>query len=206
MSAGDAPDPDSQLILASKSAARAAVLRAAGIPFTQVTANVDEDSIRESMRAEGADCARQADLLAETKAMKASAGRRGIVLGADQMLDLDGEGFDKPGSRDEARAQLLKLRGKTHILQTALVACIEGSPVWRHLSQPRLRMRNFSDGFLDAYLDAAGEAVFTSVGGYQIEGRGALLFDRIDGDHFSILGMPLLPLAQWLRDRRVLPA
>lgn len=192
------------IILASKSASRAAVLEAAGISFVQVGANVDEEAIRDALRAEGAGCDKQADLLAETKAMKVSANRPGIVLAADQMLDLNGEGFDKPASRAQAREQLLRLRGKTHILQTALVACIEGAPVWRHLSQPRLRMRNFSDAFVDSYLDACGEAVMTSVGAYQIEGRGAQLFDRIDGDHFSILGLPLLPLMQWLRDRGVL--
>lgn len=195
---------DNRLVLASKSAARQSVLKAAGIPFEVITAHVDEESIRDSLRTEGASCAVQADLLAETKAMKVSANHRGIVLGADQMLDLDGRGFDKPASRDEARDQLLQLRGKTHILQTALVACIDGAPVWRHLAQPRLRMRNFSEAFLDRYLDQVGDAALQSVGAYQIEGRGALLFDRIDGDHFSILGLPLLPLAQWLRDRGIL--
>jgi septum formation protein len=197
--------PDKRLILASKSSARAAVLKAAGIPFEMLTSYVDEESIKASLRTEGASCAVQADVLAETKAMKVSASHRGVVLGCDQMLDLDGEGFDKPASRDEAREQLKKLRGKTHILQTAMVACIEGSPVWRHLAQPRLRMRNFSDAFLESYLDEIGEAALHSVGSYQIEGRGALLFDRIEGDHFSIMGLPLLPLTQWLRDRGVLP-
>ncbi len=88
----------------------------------------------------------------------------------------------------------------------AIVACMDGAPVWRHLSQPRLRVRNFSDAFLEDYLDAVGEAAFESVGCYQVEGRGALLFDRIEGDYFSILGMPLLPLLQWLRDRGTIPA
>ena len=104
---------------------------------------------------------------------------------------------------DAARDVLKRLRGKTHILQSAIVACMDGAPVWRHLSQPRLRVRNFSDAFLEDYLDAIGEAAFESVGCYQVEGRGALLFDRIEGDYFSILGMPLLPLLQWLRDRGV---
>ena len=122
------------------------------------------------------------------------------------MLDLDGQGLDKVSTREEARAILQRLRGKTHILQSAIVACVEGAPVWRHLAQPRLRMRNFSDAFLDAYLDAIGDAAFEGVGCYQIEGRGAQLFDRIDGDLFSIMGMPLLPLLQWLRDRGTLPA
>lgn len=200
------PDQQHRLVLASKSAARAAVLRSAGLAFEQITAGVDEESIKASLRAEGAPPSRQADLLAETKAIKVSISNGGVILGADQMLDLDGEGFDKPANREEARAQLKHLRGKTHILQTALVACIQGAPVWRHLSQPRLRMRNFSDQFLDDYLDAIGPAAFDSVGAYQIEGRGAQLFDRIDGDYFSILGLPLLPLLQWLRDRGTIPS
>ncbi len=195
------PDPQHRLVLASKSAARAAVLKGAGLDFEQITAGVDEELIKASLRSEGAPPSRQADLLAETKAMRVSISHYGVILGADQMLDLDGEGFDKPATRQEAREQLKRLRGKTHILQTALVACVEGAAVWRHLSQPRLRMRDFSDQFLDDYLDAIGPAAFDSVGAYQIEGRGAQLFDRIDGDYFSILGLPLLPLLQWLRDR-----
>lgn len=198
--------PQHRLILASRSSARAAVLRGAGLDFILITAGVDEEAIKASLRTEGAPPSRQADLLAETKAMKVSISNPGVVLGADQMLDLDGEGFDKPASREEAREQLKRLRGKTHVLQTALVACVEGAPVWRHLSQPRLRMRNFSDHFLDSYLDAIGEHALASVGAYQIEGRGAQLFDRIDGDYFSILGLPLLPLLQWLRDRGTVPS
>jgi septum formation protein len=198
--------PEHRLILASKSRSRAAVLKAAGLDFTQIGSGVDEESLKEALRAEGASVARQADLLAETKALKVSVSHPGVVLGCDQMLDLDGLGLDKASTREEARAVLQRLRGKTHILQSAIVACVEGAPVWRHLAQPRLRMRNFSDSFLDAYLDAIGEAAFESVGCYQIEGRGAQLFDRIDGDLFSIMGMPLLPLLQWLRDRGTLPA
>lgn len=190
-----------RLVLASKSKSRAAVLKAAGLEFTQIHSGVDEDSIKEALRAEGADVAKQADLLAETKALKVSLSHAGVVLGCDQMLDLDCQALDKVSTREEARAVLQRLRGKAHILQSAIVACVEGAPVWRHLAQPRLRMRNFSDIFLESYLDAIGEAAFESVGCYQIEGRGAQLFDRIDGDLFSIMGMPLLPLLQWLRDR-----
>lgn len=191
-------------ILASKSKARAAVLGGAGLSFEQVGSGVDEDALKEALRAEGASVAKQADLLAETKALKVSVSRPGIVLGCDQMLDLDGEGVDKVATREEAAATLRRLRGKTHVLQGAIVACIEGAPVWRHLAQPKLRMRNFSDAFIDDYLDRIGDAAFESVGCYQLEGLGAQLFDRIDGDYFSILGMPLLPLMGWLRDRGVL--
>lgn len=197
--------PEHRLILASKSKSRGAVLKAAGLDFMQVGSGVDED-FKEALRAEGASVAKQADLLAETKALKVSISHSGVVLGCDQMLDLDGQGLDKASTREDARAVLMRLRGKTHTLQSAIVACVEGAPVWRHLAQPRLRMRNFSDAFLDAYLDAIGDAAFESVGCYQIEGRGAQLFDRIDGDLFSIMGMPLLPLLQWLRDRGSLPA
>jgi septum formation protein len=190
-----------RIVLASKSASRAAVLKAAGLEFTQVNSGVDEDAIKAGLRAEGASVAKQADLLAETKALKVSISHEGVVLGCDQMLELDGEAFDKVSTRDEARDVLKRLRGKTHVLQSAIVACVEGAAVWRHLSQPRLRMRAFSDRFLESYLDAIGEGAFEGVGCYQIEGRGAQLFDRIDGDLFSIQGVPLLPLLQWLRDR-----
>ncbi len=198
--------PENRLILASKSKARAAVLKAAGLEFVQVGSGVDEDALKDGLRAEGATVAKQADLLAETKALKVSISHQGIVLGCDQMLDLDGIGLDKVSTREEAAKTLRRLRGKTHILQGAIVACIEGAPVWRHLAQPRLRMRNFSDAFLERYLDEIGDAAFESVGCYQLEGLGSQLFDRIDGDYFSILGMPLLPLMQWLRDRGALQA
>lgn len=194
------------IVLASKSASRAAVLKAAGLTFTQVSPGVDEDAIKAGLRAEGASIAKQADLLAETKALRVSASHPGVVLGCDQMLDVDGEAFDKVSTREEARDVLKRLRGRTHVLQSAIVACVEGAPVWRHLSQPRLRMRTFSDQFLETYLDAIGERAFESVGCYQVEGRGAQLFERIEGDHFSILGMPLLPLMQWLRDRGTIPS
>jgi septum formation protein len=194
------------IVLASKSASRAAVLKAAGLTFAQVSPGVDEDAIKAGLRAEGASIAKQADLLAETKALKVSASHAGVVLGCDQMLDLDGEAFDKVSTREEAREVLRRLRGKTHVLQSAIVACVEGAAVWRHLSQPRLRMRAFSDSFLETYLDAIGERAFESVGSYQVEGRGAQLFERIEGDHFSILGMPVLPLMQWLRDRGTIPS
>ena len=198
--------PENRLILASKSKARAAVLKAAGLEFVQVGSGVDEDALKDGLRAEGATVAKQADLLAETKALKVSISHQGIVLGCDQMLDLDGVGLDKVSTRAEAAETLRRLRGKTHILQGAIVACIEGAPVWRHLAQPRLRMRSFSDAFLERYLDEIGDAAFESVGCYQLEGLGSQLFDRIDGDYFSILGMPLLPLMGWLRDRGALQA
>lgn len=199
-------EQEHRLTLASTSAARAAVLRAAGLTFTQASPGVDEEAIRDSLRAEGASVARQAELLAETKAMKVSVQRTGVVLGADQMLDLDGQGLDKPRSPAEAREHLVRLRGRTHVLQTAIVACVEGAPVWRHVAKPRLTMRAFSDAFLDSYLAEAGEGILSSVGAYHVEGRGAQLFEAIEGDTFSIMGLPLLPLLRWLRDRGTLPS
>jgi len=190
--------------LASASRARAQVLRGAGLVFDQVSSGVDEEALRQALRTEGASVARQADLLAETKALRVSLARPGIVVGCDQMLEIDGAGLDKVSSRAEAREVLLRLRGRTHRLHSAIVACIDGAPVWRHLSQPRLSMRPASDTFIDAYLDRIGEAAFESVGCYQLEGQGAQLFERIEGDYFSILGMPLLELMAWLRDRGVL--
>jgi septum formation protein len=174
-------NPEHRLILASKSKSRAAVLKAAGLVFEQIGSGVDEE------------------------ALKVSISHPGVVLGCDQMLDLDGVGLDKVSTREEAADILRRLRGKTHILQGAIVACVEGAPVWRHLAQPRLRVRNFSEAFLQTYLDTIGDAAFESVGCYQLEGIGAQLFDGIDGDYFSILGMPLLPLLRWLRDRGSLP-
>lgn len=193
-----------RLILASKSAARASILRGCGLEFEQIVAGVDEDAIKAGLRAEGASTLKQAELLAETKAIKVSRSQRGIVLGADQMLDLDGEAFDKPADLQAAREQLSRLRGRTHILQTALVACVEGAPVWRHVSQPSLTMRNFSEAFMETYVDIEGEELLATVGGYKLEGRGAQLFERVEGDFFSILGLPLLPLLGWLRDRNAI--
>lgn len=196
---------DDRLILASKSAGRAAVLSAAGLTFEQIVSGVDEDAIKDSLRAEGVSVGDQADALAETKAMKVSAQHRGIVLGADQMLEVDGRPLDKANSRAEAREYLQLLRGRTHTLHSAIVACIEGAPVWRYIGRPKLTMRAFSDAYLDAYLDDIGDDALATVGCYKIEGRGAHLFEKIEGDQYTIMGMPLLPLLAWLRDRRALP-
>jgi septum formation protein len=195
-----------RLILASRSAGRAAVLAGAGLTFDQIVSGVDEDAIKDSLRAEGVSVGEQANILAETKAVKVSGQHLGIVLGADQMLEIDGQALDKAVSMAEAREFLVRMRGKTHTLHSALVACIEGVPVWRHMARPKLTMRPFSDEFLDAYLADIGEDALTTVGCYKIEGRGAHLFEKIEGDQYSIMGMPLLPLLRWLRDRHSLPA
>jgi len=153
------------------------------------------------MRAEGMSVRDQAMQLAELKAIKVSARTPGLVIGGDQMLSLENEAFDKPADLDAARDHLRKLSGKTHTLETAIVVCENGTPVWRHLARPKLTVRELSDAFIDSYVDRAGEALLSTVGAYQLEGLGAQLFTKIEGDYFSILGLPLLPLLDYFRTR-----
>lgn len=195
---------NNSLILASKSRSRGNLMRGAGLSFEQVSSNVDEDAIKIAMRADGETTQRQAEALAEMKAMKVSLSKDGIILGADQMLDLEGEQFDKPSSFEEARNNLLKMRGKTHTLETALVACQNGKPIWRITTRPKLTMRNFSEAFLDEYLKQEGDLAFSTVGAYRLEATGVQLFSKIEGDYFSILGLPLIQLLNWLQDRGIL--
>jgi septum formation protein len=192
---------DPPLILASQSSARASVLRAAGLRFETRPAHVDEAAVKASMRAEGA----QATALA-LAGLKAARIRdpAALVIGADQLLVCDDAWFDKPIDRAAARTQLLALRGRVHILVTAMVCMREGREVWRHLARPRLAMRAFSEAFLDWYLEAEGDAVLSSVGAYRLEGLGIQLFDAVDGEHAAILGLPILPLLGFLRQHRVL--
>jgi septum formation protein len=196
------------LILASQSVSRKAMLEAAGVPFTAEAAGVDEDAVKQSMLSEGADGRRLADALAELKAVKVS--RRhptALVLGCDSTVTAaDGGLIDKTESRAEAAAQLRALAGTTHRLTSAAVVAQGGVPIWRHVDTAKLMMRAFSDEFLESYLDAEWPAIGGCVGGYRIEGMGAQLFSRIEGDHFTILGLPLLPLLDWLRVRGMLTA
>jgi len=195
------------IVLASGSTTRQAMLRAAGIPFTVDVAAIDETSVMESLQAEHAKPRDAADMLAEMKALKVSAKHQGaLVIGADQILSLNGKFFAKPADLPAARRQLLELRGQTHELTSAAVVARDGSPIWREIREARLTMRSFSDAFLDDYLAKAGSSVLSSVGAYQVEGLGAQLFSRIDGDHFTILGLPLLPLLDMLRAQGILKA
>jgi septum formation protein len=180
------------------------MLEAAGLSFTVESPSVDEDGAKASFRASGIKPRDQADALAELKALAVSRRTEAFVIGADQMLAVEGETLDKPRGRAEARGHLERLRGRTHELITAAVVAREGAVIWRHIDTPRLRMRAFSDAFLDDYLERAGEAVVTSVGAYQLEGLGAQLFERVEGDFFSVLGLPLLPLLAFLREHRIL--
>jgi len=193
------------VVLASASEARATMLREAGVAVDIAPAHVDEEAIREAFRAEGVTPRDLADALAEAKARRVSANHPdALVIGADQVLVTEGATFDKPRDRAEAREQLMHLRGGAHELLSAAVVVVGGAPVWRHIGAARLTMRPFSDAFLDAYLEAEGDAVLSTVGGYRIEGRGAQLFSRVSGDYFSILGMPLLEVLGYLRTRKVL--
>lgn len=194
-----------RLILASASPARHAMLEAAGLRFETRPAHVDEAAIKESAHAEGASASDTAVLLAELKAARVAMREPdAMVIGADQLLVCEGNWFDKPDSLAAARAQLSALRGKTHVLVTAVLCQRGGSRLWHHIAEPRLRMRSFSDAWLEGYLAAEGERVLGSVGAYRLEGPGIQLFDCIEGDHFSILGLPLLPLLGFLRQHRVL--
>jgi len=196
-------------ILASTSPARAAMLNAAGIPFETQPPGVDEDEVKAALRAEGVDApARIADALAEHKALRIS--RRfpdALVLGADQVLSLpDGTMFDKPADLGDAASQLRALRGREHLLISAAVLAERGVVVWRTRDEARLIVRDFTDAFLERYLAVGGAELLSSVGGYLVEGLGAQLFTRIDGDHFTVRGLPLLPVLEQLRERHILSA
>lgn len=195
----------SPLVLASASPARAAMLQAAGVAIEIEPARVDEAALKASLRADGAAPRDQADALAELKATRVSSRRPDrLTLGADQLLVLEDEVFDKPADMAEARAQLRRLRGGRHQLLSAAVIALDGAPIWRHVGAARLTVRPFSDRFLDDYLARVGEAALASVGCYQIEGRGAQLFSRLEGDWFTVLGLPLLEVLGFLRARGLL--
>ncbi|KPF73726.1 septum formation protein Maf [alpha proteobacterium AAP81b] len=196
------------IILASQSAARTAMLTAAGVAHVAIPAHVDETSLLEALAAEGAPAERIADALAELKALKVSRGHpQALVIGADSVVvTADGRLLEKPGSRGAAAAQLRDLAGTTHRLVSAAVIAEAGQATWRAVGAARLTMRALSEAFIAAYLDAEGEAVWGCVGSYRIEGRGAQLFTNIVGDQFTIRGLPLLALLGQLRVKGVLAA
>ena len=186
------------LVLASKSAARRAVLAAAAIPLAVQPAELDERALEREAGAIGP--ADAAMLLARAKALAVAAAQPGrLVLGADQTLALDALRFSKPADRAAAAAQLRALSGNTHALHSAIVLAQDDAVLFSHCAQARLTMRTLSEPMIAAYLDAAGDAATASVGAYQIEGPGIHLFEAIEGDHFTILGLPLLPLLAYLR-------
>ncbi len=195
------------LILASTSAIRLQLLQAAGLSVTAHASRIDEEAVKAGLESENANPRDIADALAEMKAAKVAARQpKALVLGCDQVLDFKGSVLSKPASLAEARAQLLALRGQTHALLSAAVLYDEGQPIWRHVGQSRLTMRGFSDSYLDSYLARNWPEVGSSVGAYKLEAEGVRLFDRIDGDYFTILGLPLLPLLSYLSTRGFIPS
>lgn len=194
------------LLLASQSAARRAMLHAAGIDHDAMAPGVDEEAAKAALRADGLSPRDLADALAELKALRISKRVPGaMVLGGDQTLALDdGTMLDKPADRAAAADQLRLLSGRTHILHSAAVIVEAGRPVWRHVDRAKMTVRPLSEAFIQSYLDLEYDQIAGCVGGYRIEGPGVQLFARVEGSHFTILGLPLLPLLDYLRIRGVI--
>jgi septum formation protein len=195
-----------RLVLASRSASRRAMLSAAGVPFEAVAANVDEEAAKATLRADEIAPRDLADKLAELKALRVShRDPEALVLGSDSVVALeDGSTLDKPTDRAEAADHLRRLSGKRHELISAAVMAIDGRPVWRVVDRAKMHVRILSDSFIDEYLAVEWPEISGCVGCYRIEGPGAQLFSRIEGSQFTVLGLPLLPVLDYLRVRGVL--
>lgn len=193
------------VVLASASRIRLALLQNAGVEAVAEAAAVDEQAVKASFRAQGSRADDVAEALAELKAQRVSRRHPGaLVVGCDQMLEAGGAWLDKPADRAAAAEQLKLLRGQRHVLISSAVAVRDGHRLWHATARARLTMRQFSDDFLEQYLDRVGDAALSSVGGYQLEGLGAQLFALVEGDYFTVLGLPLLPLLEFLRAQRVI--
>lgn len=195
-----------ELVLASGSKTRADMLASAGVAFEVVRPAVDEEAIKQALLADGAPARDIADALADVKARNVSYAHMGkLVLGSDQVIWKDGKLYSKATSREDAIATLKGLSGGTHELISAAVIYEDGQPIWRAAQSVKLTMRPLSDDYINWYLDQIGDAAYSSAGTYQLEGLGAQLFTRVDGDYFTVLGLPLLPVLDFLRRREVLP-
>ena len=198
----------SQIVLASSSSARRQMLTAAGLRFEVAPAEVDEGALKAREQAEGRSTRELAGVLAEAKALDVS--RRlasdALVIGADQTLDCEGRAFDKATTLEDLREHLAFLRGRVHALHASVAVARGAEILWSHTETTRLTMRAFSDPFLDGYVARHGKEVMSSLGGYWFEGEGAQLFERVEGDYFTILGLPLLPLLNFLRTAGALPS
>lgn len=193
------------LILASQSPFRAALLKNAGIQFTSQKANIDERAVEAPLYETGATPEDVALILSEAKAEEVSERfPHSLIIGCDQTLSLGNEIFHKPADMDGARRHLLALSGKTHQLNSAVVLVQNGQTVWRHVSVAYMTMRHLEPGFIGRHLARVGDIALSSVGAYQVEGEGIQLFDKIDGDYFTIVGLPLLPLLKELRARGII--
>nr|WP_256386905.1 nucleoside triphosphate pyrophosphatase [Sphingosinicella sp. CPCC 101087] len=194
------------MLLASRSEARHRMLQAAGVAFEAADAELDESEAKVGLVAAGFEPRDLAEMLAEMKARSVRAPGDALILGADQVLEQDdGSILSKPASREDALAQLRSLSGRTHFLHSAAAIVERGERVWGRTETVALRVRPLSDSYLEDYLDQEYEQIRFCVGGYRIEGPGIQLFDEIDGSHFAILGLPMLPLLAFLRERRILP-
>lgn len=194
-----------RIVLASGSAIRRDLLAAAGAPFEVMKPDVDEDAVKAQAKRDGLDLETLAMRLAEAKCMDIAAKTDAIVIGSDQIMEFEGRAYDKPKSMAEARARLLEIRGGAHTLINAVAVAREGRIIWRNLDRPTLVMRNMTEAEIDAYLDACDPDILHSVGAYQVEKLGARLFERIEGDHFAVLGLSLFPLLDLLRREGALP-
>ncbi|PQA74206.1 Maf-like protein [Brucella oryzae] len=194
-----------KLVLASKSPFRSALLKNAGIEFSTASADIDERAVEAPLYETGATPEEVAQVLAEAKALDVSEKNPGaVVIGCDQTLSLGDEIFHKPADMEAARRQLLKFSGKTHQLNSAVVLVKDGKTLWRHVSIARMTMRDLDPGFVGRYLGRVGDIALSSVGAYQVEGPGIQLFEKIEGDYFTIVGLPLLPLLAELRKEKLI--
>ncbi|MFW7358546.1 MAG: Maf-like protein [Brucella sp.] len=194
-----------KLVLASKSPFRSALLKNAGIEFSTASANIDERAVEAPLYETGTTPEEVAQVLAEAKALDVSEKNPGaVVIGCDQTLSLGDEIFHKPADMEAARRQLLKFSGKTHQLNSAVVLVKDGKTLWRHVSIARMTMRDLDPGFVGRYLGRVGDVALSSVGAYQVEGPGIQLFEKIEGDYFTIVGLPLLPLLAELRKEKLI--